>query len=96
MTTPAQRYGKTVIGKVTTRPLPFTRTDADGVKTEGVIPSHTYEVIDIGTVGDGKTVYVTNTWYKEHKGICLMILAEIVESFVDYRVQEPGSEGGSA
>jgi len=86
--TPSEFYGKPVIGRVTTRPLKVVRRIDDGPEVEEVLPSHAYDVIDVGEVGPDKAkVYITNAWYKEGRA-CLMILADLAERFEDFRSAE--------
>lgn len=89
MKTPSETYNKPVIGRVTTKAMKMIRRIDDGPEKEEVLPSHTYEVIDVGEIGtDRAKVYVTNTWYKEGRE-CLMILAEIAKKFEDFRMEGP-------
>ncbi len=96
MATPSERFGRPVIGRVTTKPLRLTRRSRDGSTTEEVVPSRVYEVIEVAELspGDREKVYVTNVWYKEHRGICLLILGSIAEKFEDLRPHPDGRLGG--
>lgn len=75
MKTPSEHFRKPVIGKIVTRELKGTMTDADGNKSTHILSSDEYEIID-----ENDDFVVTNQWHKEWSKIPLLIMKSLIET----------------
>lgn len=77
MNTPSERFNLPIIGVITTKKMIYDIEDLNtGSKSEYIMDPDTYEVIEETAI-----LYVTNTWYKDHKDQPLLILKDFVEKF---------------